>query len=252
MRACPRQGGSRGAVLIELIMTTIIGALLVSVLPSFYFAYIKLWRQETASLGASQQASRVIRRMKSDIRNSRSGVTSSDGSRLTLVMPALAYNAACQGMTVVIGADGSQINGDTVEYYFQQDPNGTGSRGGNVYRQLTRADGTQKIPRLVADSVYPSLNPLSTSTGSPLPVFYHDADKDTVIVAVTASEPKPSAGTFAPTSLEPICSRDGGDLVRVATDGKPEGAIHCTNCGARAKPGSELVTYRTEIRLRNH
>ncbi len=254
MRSSPRcrAGSRRGAVLAELVMTTIVGTLLLSVLPGFYFAYIKLWRQEAARLGASEQATRVIRTIKSDIRNARSATPSSDGTALTLVMPVLAYDPDYQVMSVAIGADGGQIDGDTIEYYFEQDPNHTGSTGGNVYRRVTRAGGTQQTPRLVADSVYPSLNPLSADTGTPVALFYHDEDKDTVTIVVTASEPKPSSGTFAPASLEPICTRDGGAIVRVATDDHPEGAVQCAKCGAQACPATELVTYRTEIRLRNH
>jgi len=248
----PLPAGSRGAVLAELVMTTIIGALLLSVLPGFYFAYIKLWRQETARLGASEQATQVIRTMKTDIRNARRATLSSDGTVLTLMMPMLAYDADLQVMSVAVGADGGQIDGDVIEYYFEQDPNHTGSSGGNVYRRVTRAGGAQQTPRLVADSVYPTLNPLSADTGSPVPLFYHDEDKDTVIMAVTASEPRPSSGTLIPTSLEPICTRDGGAFVRVATDDQPEGAIRCAKCGAQARPSTELITYRTEIRLRNH
>jgi hypothetical protein len=236
----------------ELIMTTIVGGLLLSVLPTFYFAYIKLWRQETARLGASEQANRVVRTMKTDIRNARAATVSSDGTTLTLVMPLLAYDPDFHVMAPAIGEDGGLINGDTIVYYFQRDPNHTGSTGGNVYRRITRANGTQQGPRLVADSVYPSLNPLSAGTSNPLPVFYRDEDRDTVLVAATASEPKPSAGTFAPATLEPVCMRDGGTLVRVAADGHPEGVVQCGKCGARAIPATELVTYRTEIRLRNH
>jgi hypothetical protein len=236
----------------ELIMSTIVGGLLLAVLPTFYLAYIKLWRQETARLGASQQASQVVRTMKTDIRNARSIAVSSDGRTLTLVMPKLAMDPDLHVMSVVIGADGCQIDGDTVTYYFQQDPNHTGSRGGNIYRRVTLANGTQQTARLVADSIYPGLNPFPTGTESPAPLFYHDEEKDTVLVAVTASEPKPSSGTLAAASLEPVCTRDGGALVRVAAEGYPAGAVRCSVCGARAVPATELVTYHTEIRLRNH
>lgn len=233
-------------------MTTVVGGLLLSVLPTFYFAYIRLWRQETARLGASQQASQVVRRMKADLRNARRATTSADGNTLTLVMPALAYDPDLHVMSVAIGSDGAQIDGDIVTYYFQQDPNHTGSAGGNIYRQVTRASGLQQAPRMVADSVYPGLSPFSTGTTSPAPLFYFDEYKETIIVTATASEPRPSGGTFAAATLEPICMRDAGSLVRVATDDHPEGAIQCSRCGARAIPASELVTYRTEMRLRNH
>jgi Tfp pilus assembly protein PilW len=243
---------SRGAMLAELIMSTVVGLLLLSVLPGFYFAYVRLWRQETARLGASQRSSFVVRRMKLDIRNARKAATSPDGTILTLTMPMLIYDSGCNVMGVAVAADGSQIDGDTITYYFERDPNGTGSAGGNIYRQLTRASGTAQAPRLVADSIYPGLNPLSATTGSPLPLFYHDDAKDTVVVTVTASEPAPAEGTFAPASREPICLRDGGALVRVATESHPEGVVRCERCGDQVKPATELVTYRTEMRLRNH
>jgi hypothetical protein len=233
-------------------MTTVVGGLLLSVLPGFYFAYVNLWRQETARLGASQRSSFVVRRMKADIRNARNVAVSSDGTRVTLTMPMLVYDSDCQTMSVAIDAQGNQIDGDTITYYFEQDPNGTGSAGGNIYRQVTRTSGTAETPRLVADLIYPSLNPLSASAGTSMPLFYHDDDKDTVVVTATAAEPKPSGGAFAPASREPICTRDGGALARVATEEHPEGVIICAKCGAQVRPATELVTYRTEIRLRNH
>lgn len=240
--------GCRGAVLIEIIMTTLIGALLLAVLPGFYLGYIKLWRQETSRLGAGDKATVVVRRIKTDVRNALSATVSSDGNGLSLVLPELSYDPEHHVMGAAVGEDGSLVHGQRVEYYFAA---AAGSTGGSIYRRVTGADGAQLTQRVVTDSVYPQLNPLSSETGNPAPLFYWNMERRTVVITVTASEPRPSSSTFCSTSMEPICARDAAPLVRVATQDHPEGEVQCSECGRQVKPASELVTYRTELMLRN-
>jgi len=45
-----------GAVLAEGIMAVVVSSLVLSMLPGFYVAYVKLWQRETGKLGAAQRA----------------------------------------------------------------------------------------------------------------------------------------------------------------------------------------------------
>ncbi len=246
----PRRA-ARGAVLAELIVTMLIGGLLLSVLPGFYFGYTALWREETGKLGAGQRSTIVFRRLRKDVRNARAAVVSADGATLTLISPQLAYDSGHSVMSPVLSSDGRLVDGDAVQYYFVRDPENIGSTGGTILRRLVDASGAGYATRLVADSVYPSLNPLSSETGSPVPIFRYDSGKRTVNITVTAAEPYPSGGSFAPVTTNPICSRDAGTLVRVSTPSQPQGAIQCSKCGARANPAVELVTVQASLVLRN-
>jgi len=252
MRAAhtPRRAG-RGTVLAELIVTMLIGGLLLSVLPGFYFGYTALWREETGKLGAGQRSTIVLRRLRKDVRNARAAVVSADGATLTLTIPRLAYDSGHAVMGPVLSSDGRLVDGDAVQYYFVRDPANSGSTGGSLLRRLVDVNGAGYATRLVADSVYPALNPLSSETGSPAPIFRYDGGKRTVSVTITASEPYPSGGSFAPVTSDPNCSRDAGTLVRVGVSGQPQGVIQCSKCGARAKPAVELVTVKASLMLRN-
>jgi len=113
------------------------------------------------------------------------------------------------------------------------------------------ANGTVKSPQLVAARICPSLNPLSEGTSNPKPAFEYDAVRRAVTVTITAAEPMPSSATFGAREAGARCKRDGGALVRVATSEHPEGEISCQICGSQAKPNAQIVTYQTQLMLRN-
>jgi len=241
----------RGAVLAEMVMAGVIGGLIMSVLPGFYFAYIKLWQRETGKLGAVGRADFVVRRIKREVRNARSVTVSSDGKGLTLVLPALTYDAGLGVTGSALDSEGRLVDGDRVCYYYVVDPNGTGTAGGSIYRRLVHADGSEHAPRLVADQIYPQLNPLAASATSPAPVFSYNATTRLVTVHVTTAEPRPTSGTLLPLDSDPRCARDSGQLVRVATSQHPEGVIQCSTCGTQVRPTAHIVSSSAQLRLRN-
>ncbi len=236
-----------GASLTEGIVVMVISTLFLSVLPGFHLAYVRIWQRESAKLGATQRADFALRRMQDDVRNARSVVVSSAGDSLTLVEPLRAYDATLNREVNVLTADDQLQDGDRISYYLAY--SASSNTGATMYRRITHPDGTIESPRKVAAFLHPELNTLHS--GSVLPLFGYDSAHRTLTVTVTAAEPKPSTGTFAPTAADLKCSRDRGHLVRVAVDGHPEGAVRCVYCGAQVRPTAELVSYQARLALRN-
>jgi len=241
----------RGAGLAEGLMAIVVSMLVLSVVPAFYRTSIELWQRETGRLGAVEKADLLLMRMQDDIRNARRANLSSDGRAMTVVLPARTYDTSLSHEVNVLDASGSLVDGNQIQYYFVLDPQGTGSQGGAIYRRLVRPDGTQGLARLVADRVYPQLNPRGSGTSSPAPLFVYNATLRTVTVTITTAEPKPSNSGFAVRNPEPRCGRCGGALVRVPTTEHLEGEIQCSNCGGAVEPTSEIVTYQTQLMVRN-
>jgi len=244
-------GSRRGAGIAEAIMAIVVSSLLLSVIPAFYMTSVKLWQRETGRLGAVEQADAVLHRMQDDIRNARRATLSSDGTVLTIVQPGQAYDASLARQVNVLDAQGQLTDGDQLHYYFVQDPEGTGSSGGAIYRRVVHANGTYEPPRLVATRVYPHLNPRAPGGSTPAPPFSYDGTLRKVAITITTAEPKPSSGTFAPRQSEPMCRHCGGNLMRVPTTEHLEGEIQCAHCGAQVEPTAEIVTYQTRLRVRN-
>ena len=251
MRAARAMDRVRGTALCEWIMAMFISGLLFSVLPGFYFGYIKVWGRETSRLAGVERADLVLQRMQEEIRNARTATVSSDGTALGIVLPNRHYDAAVGRPVNDIDASGQLVDGDQVHYYFLADPGGTGADSGGFFRRVQRADGCWLSPRLITDEIHPELNPLAPGGSSPRPIFAYDPTLRTVTTTVSAAEAKPSAGSFAPTAQQPRCSRDGGTLIRVATASHPEGEIRCSRCGTQVRPNVEMVTYQAQILLRN-
>jgi len=239
-----------GAVLAEGIMAVVVSSLVLSMLPGFYVAYVKLWQRETGKLGAAQRADFALERMKDDVRNARRAILSSDGRTLALTLPLRTYDASLNRAVNALDAQGQLVDGDSVHYYFVQDPHSTGSTGGALYRRVVHADGTEEEPRLLAEHIHPELNPVD-SGGTPAPLFACDSVLRTVAVTVTAAEPRPSSSTFAVRHLEPKCRACGESLVRVPTAEHAEGEVQCSQCGTDCRPTAEIVTYQTRRMLRN-
>ena len=242
---------SFGATLAEGITAVGIAGMFLSIVPGFYFSSLKIWQRGTGRLGAVQRADFALRRTHDDIRNARAAVLSTDGTALALILPQKAHDAELGRSVNALDAEGSLTDGDIVQYSFTPDPHGTGSRGGAIYRRVVHPDGTEEPPRLVADSIYPDLNPVDSDGANPQPLFSYDPDLREVTITVTAAEPKPSAGTFAARHPEPKCSRCGGELSRLPASGSSPGEIQCTACGSGAEPTAEIVTYQTQLMLRN-
>jgi len=239
---------SRGAVLAEVIMFGVIGSLLLTVLPGFCLGYVKLWQRDSARLGSVQRADFALRRMQEDVRNARSLVVSSDGTSITLTLPKRSYDATLGRMVNDLDAAGSLVDGDRVSYFFIQD---SGSRGGAIYRQVTRPDGTQLLHRLVTRGIYPDLNPRYCSTSPAKPIFSYDGTLRKLSISMTAAELKASTSTFGAPQVDPKCRRCGGDLVRVQTYQHPEGETQCSQCGSQVRPNAEITTYETQLSVRN-
>lgn len=242
---------SRGAVLAEAIMATVVGGLLLSTVSAFYLGYIKIWQRETGRVGAVRRADFVLRRMQNEVRNAKGLTLSSEGNSLTVVLPKRCYDAEVGRDVNEFDSQGQLVDGAQVEYSFV--PDGSGSEQGAyaIHRRVMLADGTVRSPELVAAHICPSLNPLSEGTSDPKPVFEYDAVRRTVTVTITAAEPMPSSATFSVREAGARCKRDGGALVRVATSDHPEGEIRCQICGGQAKPNAHVVTYQTQLMLRN-
>jgi len=239
-----------GATLAEGILAVFISSMFLSVLPGFYFTSVKIWQQESSELEAVRTADFALRRMEEDVRNARSVAISSDGTLLTLTLPLQDYDAALGRSVNVLDSQGWLMDGDRIEYAITDDLTSDGYDPA-MYRRVIRADGTAETPRLVANHVQPYVNPLQPTTGYAVPVFAYDSDQRTLTITVTAAEPTPSSGTFGPTQPVLRCSRDGGQLVRVATEEHPEGEIRCSICGTDVKATAEIVTYQTRFMLRN-
>lgn len=239
-----------GGSLAEGILSVFISTMFLAVLPGFYFTSVKIWQRECAELESVRSSDFALKRMDEDVRNARSVAISSDGATLTLTLPLQGYDAAIGRYVNVLDSSGSLVDGDRIEYSISYDHT-SGAYDPTMYRRLIRADGTAKAPRLVANHVHPEINPLQPTTGHVAPVFAYDSVNRTVTVTVTAAEPKPSAGTFGPTQGALACSRDGGQLVRVATESHPEGEIRCSICDTNVRPTAEIVTHRTRFLLRN-
>jgi len=247
----PSSRPSRGAAIAECLMAMTVSALILSVIPAFYVTSVKLWQRDTGRLGAVAQANIVLYRMQDEIRNARRTVLSSDGTSVTLVLPTQAYDSSLGRKVNVLNASGSLTDGDQIRYYFALDPHGTGSTGGAVYRRVTYAGGTQAPAQLVADRVYPHLNPRASGGSTPAPVFAYDATLRTITVTITTAEPKPGTGTFAPREGDPQCRRCRAPLVRVPTLEHLEGEVQCSQCGSEVEPTAEVVSYQSKLLLRN-
>ena len=232
-------------------MVIVITGLLLSVLPGYYLTYVRIWQRETGRLGAVQHTDFALERIHNDIRSARGVTLSSDGTYLTLTMPLRAYDSSLDQMVNVLDASGSLADGDHIHYYYVQDPDGTGSTGGTIYRKVNPAGGTEGAPRIVTHQIYPSLNPRGSSGGAAAPIFAYDGTLRIITVTATAAEPKPSSTTFAPTQTEPKCKRCGADLIRVPTTENPAGEIQCPQCGTDVQPTAEIVTYQSRFVLRN-
>lgn len=248
LRSNPRL---RGVVLAEMLMASFITGLLFTVLPGFYFAYLKVWSRESSRMAGVERADIVLQRMEKEVRNARSLTLSSSGDALTILLPRQHYDASVGRPVNDVDDLGRLVDGDRIYYYYVTDPHGTGGNEGGVLRRVQRADGTALTPKLIADQIHPQLNPLATGTSTPRPVFAYNATLRTVAVTVAAAESKPSRGNFAPTRQAPRCSRDGGSLIRVATTQYPEGEIRCSRCGTRVQPNVEIVTHQIQLLVRN-
>ena len=241
----------RGVTLAEGVMVILIGGLLLSVLPGYYTTYIRVWQRETGKLGAVRRADFAVQRMHEDIRTARSAVPSSDGTSLTVALPLQAYDSDLGRMVNMLDGSGSLVDGNIVQYYFTQDPDGTGSSGGAISRRVVRHDATELSDRVVTERIHPELNPRASGGGSLAPIFAYDSTLRVITVTVTAAEPKPSSSTFAVLNTEPQCNRCGADLIRVPTEDNLAGEIQCPECGAEIDPTAAIVTYQTRLALRN-
>ena len=239
-----------GGSLAEVILAMLISTMFLFVLPGFYFTSVKIWQRECGELDAVRSADFALRRMNEDVRNARSVAISSDGDLLRLTLPLRGYDATLGRYVNVLDSSGWLIDGDRIEYAITHNHTRDGDDP-TMYRRVIRADGTEKAPRLVANHVQPHVNPLHPTTGYTTPVFAYDSDSRTLTVTVTAAEPKPSSGTFGPTQAALRCSRDAGQLIRVATEEHPEGDIRCSICGTDVSITAEIVTYQTSFMLRN-
>ena len=225
-----------GATLAEGILSVLISSMFLSVLPGFYLTSVKIWQQESSELEAVRTADFALRRMEEDVRNARSVAISSDGTLVTLTLPLRAYDSTLGRDVNVLDSNGWLMDGDRIEYSITCDSTSDGDAV--MRRGVVHADGTVEAPRIVANHIEPTVNPLDSSTGCAVPVFAYDSDQRTLAVTVTAAEPKPSSGTFGPTQAVLKCSRDSGQLIRVATEEHPEGEIRCSICSMRFSPSS--------------
>ena len=247
----PRIRRSRfGGTLAEGILAVFISTMFLSVLPGFYFTSVKIWQRECGELEAVRSADYALKRMDEDVRNARSVAISSDGTMLTLTLPLQGYDATLGRDVNILDSNGWLTDGDKIEYSITDDLTVDGYDPA-MYRRVIHTDGTTEALRLVANHVQPYVNPLDPATGYTMPVFAYDSDHRTLTVTVTAAETKPSSGTFGPTEAVLECSRDGGQLVRVATEEHPEGEIRCSICGTDVETTAQIVTYQTRFLLRN-
>jgi hypothetical protein len=248
----PRRKRSRlGATLAEGIVAVFISSIFLSVLPAFYQTSVKVWQRESSEMAVVQTADFAVKRMEEDVRNARSVSVSSDGLTVTLTLPLKAYDSDL-GREVNVLCDGWLVDGDQVQYYFVYDTSTSSySCEGALYRRVILAGGAAESPVVIADHVQPTINPLNASTGSPLPIFSFDPVQRTLTVIVTAAEPKPSSGTFAPKQSYLTCARDGGQLYRIPTDEHPQGELRCSLCGEQVETSGEIVTYQTRYLVRN-
>jgi hypothetical protein len=251
MTMLPRSHRSRfGATLAESIVAMCVSALFLSLLPGFYLTGIKVWQREGSKLTASGRADFALERMKEDVRTARSAVVSSDGQSLALVLPMRAFDSELGCEANVIDEQGMLQDGDVVQYFLLQDSSSVGS-GRTLHRRVVAPGGTVRKSTLLAEHVHPELNPLNSSTGIAQPVFHYDETTQVLTVNIAVAEPNASKGTFAPSETDVECRRDGGTLVRVATQDEPEGVVQCNTCGAEVKSNAQIAAYNTRLLLRN-
>ncbi len=240
-----------GATLAEGIVSVFISSLFLSVLPAFYQTSVKVWQRESSEMAVVQTADFAVKRMEEDVRNAKGVSVSSDGLTVTLTLPLKAYDSTL-GREVNVLSGGWLLDGDQIQYYFLPDTSTSSySCEGALYRRVIPAGGAAESPILIADHVQPTINPLNTSTGSPFPIFSFDSVQRTLTVIVTAAEPKPSSGTFAPKHSYLTCAKDGGQLYRIPTEDHPEGELRCSMCGEQVETSGEIVTYQTQYLVRN-
>jgi type II secretory pathway component PulJ len=248
MRALRSNRRRRAAVLSELILAMFISSLIFTVLPGFYFTYVKIWSRESSRVESIAKATMVIQRMEKEVRNARGLSVSSDGRSLTIVLPKQRYDSSAGRLVNDVDQNGQLVDGDRVQYYVATNPDAPGTA---FYRRVDRLNGTSTTPQLVAANIYPELNPLVSGTSSIQRVFVYNSTLRTVTVTATAAETRESVGSFAPTGQAPQCSRDHGALVRVATESRPEGEIRCSQCGPLVRPNAETVTHQIQLLARN-
>jgi uncharacterized membrane protein YbaN (DUF454 family) len=248
MRGFPSRRRDRAIVLSELILTVFISGLIFTVLPGFYFTYIKIWSRESSRVESVAAATMVIQRMQKEARNARGLSVSSDAKALTITLPKQLYDSTVGRPVNELDSSGNLIDGDRVRYYIALDPGGAGNA---LFRRVDRQNGTSTTPQVIAAGIFPELNPLVAGGSTVRPAFAYDAGLRSVTVTVTAAQTRESTGSFAPTGRGPQCSRDHGALTRVATEAHPEGEIRCSQCGAQVQPNAEIVTHQIQLLARN-
>jgi hypothetical protein len=249
MRALSSRRRERAVVLSELIMTIFISGLIFTVLPGFYFTYVRVWSRESSRVESTATATMVIQRITKEARNARSLSVSPDGKSLTITLPKQQYDSTVGRMVNEIGSNGNLSNGDQIRYYVATNPNGAGEA---LFRRVDRLEGTSTTPQVIAAGIFPGLNPLVAGSSTVQPVFVYDSGIRTVTITATAAQTRESTGSFAPTGRGPECSRDHGALSRVATGGHPTGEIRCSLCGTQVQPNAEIVTHQIQLLARNN
>jgi len=249
MRTLSSRRRERAVVLSELILTVFISGLIFTVLPGFYFTYIRIWSRESSRVESTATATMMIQRMTKEARNARSLSVSSDGKVLTITLPKQQFDSSVGRPVNEVDSNGNLTDGDRVRYYVATNPSGA---GGALFRRVDRQNGTSTTPQVIAAGVFPELNPLVTGTSTVQPVFAYDSSLRTITVTATAAQTRESTGSFAPTGRGPQCSRDRGTLTRVATGSRPEGEIRCSQCGTQVQPNAEIVTHQIQLLARNN
>jgi len=230
-------------------MTIFISGLIFTVLPGFYFTYVRIWSRESSRVESVATATMVIQRITKEARNARSLSVSPDGKALTITLPSRQYDSTVGRLVNEIGSSGDLSNGDQVRYYVATNPGGAGEA---LFRRIDRQNGTSTTPQVIASGVFPGLNPLVAGSGAVQPVFVYDSGLRTVTITATAAETRESTGSFAPTGRGPECSRDHGALTRVATEDRPTGEIRCSLCGTQVQPNAEIATHQIQLLARNN
>jgi len=184
-----------GATLAEVLMVTMILAVILGGISAIYFASMRYWTRGATEHYAQQKASWVVQRIAPDVREGLSvipGTAPFELSYIAIRMPSKTYDSGEQAYLNQLSVDGTGmpylVAGGWVLYY-RGNENGTITLNGDkLWRLALDENGNTIHQYVVADNLVD--NPLDES-GNPKPVFRYWPDVyrlRSVEVTVTVEE----------------------------------------------------------------
>ncbi|GEM_PF-1432054 len=184
MTGSPRRGrpggGRRGVTLPEVLVASIVLAVVVGVIAALYSASMRAWYRGATETRAQQKAAWVVQRMGPDIRHGMAVTPASapyDTVCIAVRIPARSFDSDENTYLNQVGTDADGrpylIPGGWALYYRGDASGNLSTTGDRVWRRLIDEDGQLVRQMEIADNVVD--NPPDAS-GSPKPMFIYWPD----------------------------------------------------------------------------